>query len=107
MALTLITTAACDTGADGPLPEEELTAYQVCEQADDCMLITNDVIGCCDQGALRNPAAYRDDQGPYKPMVPYYLLLRLPGEEDLSFIILQPFTPASKNNMIDSRKFCL
>ncbi len=53
-----------------------------------------------DQGPLRNPAAYRDDQGPFKPMVPYYLLLTLPDEEDLSFLILQPFTPKNRPNMV-------
>ena len=34
-------------------------------------------------------------------MVPYYLLMRLPGEEREGFLILQPFVPFSKD---DSRK---
>ena len=33
-------------------------------------------------------------------MMPYYLLLSLPDEEDLSFLIMQPFTPDEKANMI-------
>ncbi|MGH8935301.1 MAG: UPF0182 family protein [Acidimicrobiia bacterium] len=33
-------------------------------------------------------------------MVPYYLLMRLPAEEDLSFLILQPFNPRDRPNMI-------
>ncbi|MDP8959672.1 MAG: UPF0182 family protein [Actinomycetota bacterium] len=33
-------------------------------------------------------------------MVPYYLLMRLPEDEDLSFLIMQPFTPRQKRNMI-------
>jgi hypothetical protein len=33
-------------------------------------------------------------------MLPYYLLLNLPGEDDLSFIIMQPFTPRARPNMV-------
>ena len=29
----------------------------------------------------------------FEPMVPYYLLMSLPGQEDLSYLILQPFNP--------------
>lgn len=32
-------------------------------------------------------------------MLPYYLLMRLPGEEDLSYVLLQPFNPLGKPNM--------
>jgi uncharacterized membrane protein (UPF0182 family) len=35
-----------------------------------------------------------------RPMVPYYLLMRLPDEEDLSYLVLQPFTAASRPNMV-------
>ena len=35
-----------------------------------------------------------------RTMLPYYLLMELPGDEDLSFLIMQPFTPADKENMI-------
>ena len=34
-----------------------------------------------------------------RPMLPYYLLMRLPGDEELSFIIMQPFTPRDRPNM--------
>ena len=33
-------------------------------------------------------------------MLPYYLLMKLPGEDELSFLIMQPFVPESKENMI-------
>ncbi|MEE8403695.1 MAG: UPF0182 family protein, partial [Candidatus Hydrothermarchaeaceae archaeon] len=33
-------------------------------------------------------------------MEPYYLITRLPGEEKEEFILLLPFTPRSKNNMV-------
>jgi uncharacterized membrane protein (UPF0182 family) len=33
-------------------------------------------------------------------MVPYYLLMRLPDESDLSYLVLQPFTAASRPNMV-------
>jgi uncharacterized membrane protein (UPF0182 family) len=35
----------------------------------------------------------------YRPMLPYYLLMRLPGDDELSFIIMQPFTPRLRPNM--------
>ncbi|MFH1331539.1 MAG: UPF0182 family protein [Actinomycetota bacterium] len=35
-----------------------------------------------------------------RPMVPYYLLMRLPGEADLSYLVLQPFTAAARPNMV-------
>jgi uncharacterized membrane protein (UPF0182 family) len=34
------------------------------------------------------------------PMVPYYLLMQLPGESKESFLLMEPFTPVSKDNMI-------
>ena len=51
-------------------------------------------------GVLRNANAYFDDQGRYRPMVPYYLLMRLPNEDDLSFLIMQPFVPEQRRNMV-------
>ena len=35
-----------------------------------------------------------------RAMLPYYLLMRLPGEEGLSFLIMQPFTPRDRPNMV-------
>jgi hypothetical protein len=32
-------------------------------------------------------------------LLPYYLLTSLPGEEDLSYLLLQPFTPRERRNM--------
>ena len=32
-------------------------------------------------------------------ILPYYLLTELPGEDDLSYLLLQPFTPRDKRNM--------
>lgn len=34
------------------------------------------------------------------PMEPFYVLMQLPGEDRLSFILMQPFTPRTKDNMI-------
>lgn len=39
------------------------------------------------------------DGGNPQPMRPYYLLMRLPGEEQEEFALIQPFTPARKNNL--------
>ena len=33
-------------------------------------------------------------------MLPYYLLMKLPGEERLSFLLMQPFTPQARPNMV-------
>ena len=35
-----------------------------------------------------------------RPMEPYYVLMQLPGHEDLDFIQILPFTPANRENMI-------
>ena len=35
-----------------------------------------------------------------RPMVPYYLLMQLPDESDLSYLLLQPFTAATRPNMV-------
>lgn len=34
-----------------------------------------------------------------KPMLPYYLLMELPDEDGLSFLLMQPFTPEDRPNM--------
>jgi uncharacterized membrane protein (UPF0182 family) len=35
-----------------------------------------------------------------QPMEPYYVILSLPDEEDTEFLLIQPYTPAGKDNMI-------
>jgi hypothetical protein len=35
-----------------------------------------------------------------RPMEPYYVIMRLPGEEKEEFILMLPFTPTQKDNMI-------
>jgi hypothetical protein len=45
-------------------------------------------------------APLRDSTSDSRPMLPYYLLMSLPGEQDLSFIIMQPFTPRDRPNMV-------
>jgi uncharacterized protein len=35
-----------------------------------------------------------------KPMVPYYILMQLPGETTENFLLMEPFTPRNKDNMI-------
>jgi uncharacterized membrane protein (UPF0182 family) len=39
-------------------------------------------------------------EGTEQTMDPYYMIVRLPGEEKEGFIAILPFTPASKDNMI-------
>jgi len=33
-------------------------------------------------------------------MLPYYLLMKLPGDDTLSFLLMQPFTPRDRPNMV-------
>ncbi len=35
-----------------------------------------------------------------QPVEPYYVILRLPGREEAEFMLIQPFTPAAKDNLI-------
>ncbi len=54
-----------------------------------------------DRAELRGSSTFVDETGdPVRPMLPYYLLMRLPGEDELSFLIMQPFTPANRPNMV-------
>jgi len=38
--------------------------------------------------------------GSDQPMEPYYVTMKLPGEEQEEFLLMQPFTPAGKQNMV-------
>jgi hypothetical protein len=60
---------------------------------------------------MRDPVVYynREDvwnipeenySGSTIKMEPYYIMNNLPGEEDAEFILMTPFTPANKNNMV-------
>jgi uncharacterized membrane protein (UPF0182 family) len=40
------------------------------------------------------------EPGPLRELLPYYLLTDLPGEDDLSYLLLQPFNPRAKRNMV-------
>ncbi len=39
-------------------------------------------------------------EGNTQPVEPYYVVLRLPGETEAEFILIQPFTPNNKDNLI-------
>ncbi|MGB7573839.1 MAG: UPF0182 family protein [Thermodesulfobacteriota bacterium] len=34
------------------------------------------------------------------PMIPYYILMRLPGQKELMYLLMTPFTPQNRDNMI-------
>jgi hypothetical protein len=38
--------------------------------------------------------------GKVAPMKPYYILMKLPGGDQLEYLIMTPFTPQKRNNMI-------
>jgi uncharacterized membrane protein (UPF0182 family) len=50
-------------------------------------------------GGIVRQALRGDVTSGTRPMVPYYLLMKLPDEDDLSFVILQPFNPRQRPNM--------
>ena len=39
-------------------------------------------------------------EGEKGPMQPYYILMKLPGSETLEYLLMTPFTPENRNNMI-------
>jgi uncharacterized protein len=45
-------------------------------------------------------AANQGGQADPRPLRPYYLLMRLPGEDHEEFALIQPFTPAERRNLI-------
>jgi uncharacterized protein len=38
-------------------------------------------------------------KGPARPMVPYYTIMKLPGEKDAEYIQMLPYTPRQKDNL--------
>ena len=50
------------------------------------------------QGDLRN--IVDNAVRPLAEVLPYYLLTELPSEDDLSYLLLQPFNPRAKRNMV-------
>ena len=52
-----------------------------------------------DAAFFANQAPIRPEQRTQRPMRPYYLLMRLPGQEREEFALIQPFTPAERNVM--------
>jgi len=47
----------------------------------------------------REPAAL-DGEGPGQRMVPYYMMMRLPGEQETQFFLMLPMVPSQRENMI-------
>jgi uncharacterized membrane protein (UPF0182 family) len=64
-------------------------------QEEDAWEIPRDPSNAQREEILRGRAFETD----FKPMTPYYLLMTLPEEEDLSYLILQPFNPVDRPNM--------
>ena len=46
------------------------------------------------------PTAQTSPTGQAMPVEPYYVLFRLPGEQTPEFLLIMPFTPRGKNNMV-------
>ncbi|MEW6080569.1 MAG: UPF0182 family protein [Bacillota bacterium] len=38
--------------------------------------------------------------GEQQPLLPYYVIMTIPGEEEPEFVLILPFTPAQKQNMV-------
>ena len=39
-------------------------------------------------------------RGTQQPVMPYYVIMKLPGEDDEEFVLILPFTPAERPNMV-------
>jgi uncharacterized membrane protein (UPF0182 family) len=46
------------------------------------------------------PTAQNSPTGAATPVTPYYVLFRLPGQSNPEFLLIMPFTPLGKNNMV-------
>ncbi|MFI5282748.1 MAG: UPF0182 family protein [Candidatus Dormibacterales bacterium] len=46
------------------------------------------------------PTAQTSPSSPATPVEPYYVLFRLPGEQNPEFLLIMPFTPLNKNNLV-------
>ena len=44
--------------------------------------------------------AYEQNFGRNVPLRPYYVVMRLPGTDNEQFVLIQPFTPANRPNMV-------
>ncbi len=64
-------------------------------QEEDAWEIPRDPSNARREEVLRGTALIQD----FKPITPYYLLMTLPEEEALSYLILQPFNPVDRPNM--------
>ncbi|MGZ8785509.1 MAG: UPF0182 family membrane protein [Acidimicrobiia bacterium] len=64
-------------------------------QEEDAWEIPSDPSNAQQEEVLRGPAFIQD----FNPITPYYLLMTLPEEEALSYLILQPFNPVDRPNM--------
>lgn len=51
-------------------------------------------------GADRLFGDLTQDGTPLQQLLPYYLLTELPGDDDLSYLLLQPFNPRARRNMV-------
>jgi uncharacterized membrane protein (UPF0182 family) len=46
------------------------------------------------------PTAQTSPGGPKAPVQPYYVLFRLPGETNAEYLLIMPFTPRGKDNLV-------
>ncbi len=53
-----------------------------------------------DAAFFQNQVDQEAEQRAERPMRPYYLMLNLPGEEEEEFALIQPYTPANRENLI-------
>jgi uncharacterized protein len=61
-------------------------------QTDFWQVPTDPTLGSIDQNGLPT--------GSTTPMRPYYLLMRLPGDQTESFVLIMPFTPQGRQNLV-------
>ena len=67
---------------------------------EDAWEIPSDAAFAANQQSLAQDGQATAGGGGSRPMRPHYLVMRLPGEDEEEFALIQPFTPAERENLI-------
>ncbi|HIE47761.1 TPA: UPF0182 family protein, partial [Candidatus Bipolaricaulota bacterium] len=76
-----------------------MTAPEQFYNREDEWEIANEVFGS-GAGAIESASRGQTRMGRIQQVEPYYVIMRLPGEHRLGFLLMLPFTPVQKDNMI-------
>ncbi len=78
----------------------QMDMYRTYHMTDPQVFYNREDLWALPQERFAQTAANGTDQAAAQTIQPYYVLMRLPGESTNEFLLLLPFTPAGKSNMI-------